>query len=256
MKTETLRETHQPTALLRVQTPNPPVDQIHSGLRPDSAPEGRERNGVSFGAVDAFPLSSLAHRPDAQRAVLSLRREFGSKKEVGPLDNQFVERWIIRRKKNVFDRNVLVSGLRELKSRNAQILAETDEVYALALLSNPVARSIENGVMNLVTEAFQQFESRFQSTPIGMTEKILNVLEKENSRAVVAGDTQDFVQKRASGILEPALVSRNAERLTGKAPAEQIVTGDLSRRNSRKVARRLLPEILAVGQAGVRIKIR
>ena len=110
--------------------------------------------------------------------------------------------------------------------------------------------------MNFVTEAFKQFEGRFQSTPIGMAEKILNVLEKENSRAVVAGDAQDFVEERASDILEPALVPRDAERLTGKAPAEQIVTGDLSRRNSRKIARRLLPEIFAIGQACVRIKIR
>ena len=255
MKTETLGEPHQPAALLRVQTPDAPVDQIHSGLRPDSTPEGRERNGVPFGAVDAFPLPALAHRADAQRSVLSLRREFGSKKEVGPLDDQFLELRVIRRKKNVFDRDVFVSRFRELKSRNAQILAETDEVYALALLSHPVARSIEDGVMNFVTETFKQFEGRFQSTPIGMAEKILNVLQKKNSRAMVAGDAQDFVQERTPGIFEPALVPRDAERLTGEAPAKQIVTGDVSRRNSRKVARRFLPEILSIGQAGVRIKI-
>ena len=64
MKTETLGEPHQPAALLRVQTPDAPVDQIHSGLRPDSTPKA-ERNGVPFGAVDVPPRSP-AHRADAK----------------------------------------------------------------------------------------------------------------------------------------------------------------------------------------------
>ena len=110
--------------------------------------------------------------------------------------------------------------------------------------------------MNFVTKAFEQLEGRLQSTPFGMAEKILNVLEKENSRTVVADDPQDFVKEGTAGILESPLVSRNAEGLTWEAPAEQIVSGDLSRWNSRKVAGRFLSEILRVSQAGGGIKIR
>ena len=256
MKAETLRKTHQPTALLRVQTPDATVDQIHAGLGSDSPSEGRESNGMSLGAIDAFSLPSLAHRAYAQRSVLSFHRELGGKKEVGPFDNQFVESGVIRRKKKVFDRNVFVSRIRKVKTRNAQILPETNEVYALALLSHPVAGSIEYGVMNFVTKAFEQLEGRLQSTPFGMAKKILNVLEKENSRTVVADDPQDFVKEGTAGILESPLVPRDTEGLTWEAPAEQIVSGDLSRRNSRKVAGRFLSEILRVSQAGGGIKIR
>ena len=103
-----------------------------------------------------------------------------------------------------FDRDVFVSRFRELKSRNAQILAETDEVYALALLGHPVARSIEDGVMNFVTETFKQFRVSFPKYAHRHGQENF-ALEKKNSRAMVAGDAQDFVQKRA-GIFEPALV--------------------------------------------------
>ena len=69
---------------------------------------------------------------------------------------------------------------------------------------------------------------------------------------MVAGDPISYrsVPRASSNPLVP----RDAERLTGEAPAKQIVTGDVSRRNSRKVARRFLPKF-SIGQAGVRIKI-
>ena len=109
--------------------------------------------------------------------------------------------------------------------------------------------------MNFVTQAFKQFDGGFQGSSIGVAEKILHVLEKENRRAVMPGDAQDFVQERAPGILESTLVSRDAEGLTGEPPAEQIVGGNVPLGNLRKVTRRFIPKILGVGQPGIGIEI-
>ena len=168
---------------------------------------------------------------------------------------QFVEPGVTRRKKNVFDRDVLIGGFGELESRKIQIFAEADEVDALALLGDPVARGIEHGVMNFVTQAFKQFDGGFQGSSFGVAEKILHVLEKENRRAVMPGDAKDFVQERAPGILESTLVSRDAEGLTGESSAEQIVSGNITLGNLRKVARRFLPEIFRVGKPGIGVEV-
>ena len=109
--------------------------------------------------------------------------------------------------------------------------------------------------MNFVTQAFKQFDGGFQGSSFGVAEKILHVLEKENRRAVMPGDAQDFVQERAPGILKTALVSRDAEGLTGKPSADQIMGGYIPFGNFRKVTRRFLREILGVGQPGIRIEI-
>ena len=74
--------------------------------------------------------------------------------------------------------------------------------------------------MAVVTHSIQQLQGRGKRASVVVTTIILHVLEKENRRAVLTGDTQDFIQQRAPGVLETALVSRDAEGLTGKPSAE------------------------------------
>ena len=100
-----------------------------------------------------------------------------------------------------------------------QVLAEADKVYALALLGHPVARGIEYGVVNFVTQAVKQFDGGFQGSSFGMSKKILYVFKKKNPRLMVAGDAKDFVKEGTTGILKSSLISRDTEGLTGEPPA-------------------------------------
>ena len=74
------------------------------------------------------------------------------------------------------------------KFSEAEVLPKANEIDAFAFLGNTEKRSIEDGMMRIVTDPFQHLYRGRQGASAVMAAKVFYVLEKENLGLMVLGN--------------------------------------------------------------------
>jgi hypothetical protein len=136
-----------------VETARMTVDKIHSGLGSNTTAKGGQSNGMTLDAIDSLTLTSLSDSADPQGSQVASYRKVCGNKSIGSTNEKFLQTGITRREEDVLNGDILFRRFGKREFRKSKVLSKTDEIKSLTLLRYAIARSIEEGVMAVVTDS-------------------------------------------------------------------------------------------------------